>query len=89
MLSLNRFAIHSNYCILSNLFLAISVILSCSDPNKITVVCSLVKTLWSTVRSVTKAANATDSTPASKPCVHIPHIEQEMSLLLSCLLQKV
>ena len=69
-----------------------------SDSSKISIVCNIVKSLWSTVGSATSlkddfhsitSANTSDAPLSSRPCVHIPHIERELSLLLSCLLQKI
>ena len=71
---------------------------SISDSNKISMICSIVKSLWNTVGSATSlkddfhsitSSNTNDAPLSSRPCVHIPHIERELSLLLSCLLQKV
>ena len=61
-------------------------------------VCNIVKNLWSTVGSAASSfssfaenetADTIDDPSTSRPCVHIPHIEREMSLLLSRLLLKV
>jgi len=87
-----------SYWNITQQYILINVILYYSDPNKISVVCSIVKSLWNNVgRTVplkddycTPTAAATSDGPSSsRPCVHIPHIEREMCLLLSNLLRKV
>ncbi|XP_065899031.1 nucleolar pre-ribosomal-associated protein 1-like isoform X3 [Dysidea avara] len=75
-----------------------SIVDSTSDSNKISMVCNIVKNLWSTVGSAASSfssfaenetADTIDDPSTSRPCVHIPHIEREMSLLLSRLLLKM
>ena len=68
---------------------------SCSDSNKLTLICEIVQNIWTAVGKVLvpeEPHNMKDSPNSNqlvdnKQKIHIPHIEHDMALLLLCLQQ--
>ena len=67
---------------------------SCSDGNKLSLICEIIHNIWNTIGKVFLSEEQKDSLDTDhlvdlKQKVHVPHIEHDMALLLLCLQQKL